>query len=157
MRANGWKLLHVLRLFYTYSATNAYKATQIILILYAFSHGHVGECIQKFPDWPPGARTANCTAVTRCSCIAILWVILVSFAAITLCIASQRVLIVVYFVVDSVRKFWIHPRISLQQAQGLAWPTLFQKGMHLISVTEHNSSSWVLRLFPDCKRFTNLS
>jgi hypothetical protein len=43
-------------------------------------------------------------SATRCSCISILWVILVSFAAITLCIASQRVLIVVYFVIDSVRK-----------------------------------------------------
>jgi hypothetical protein len=32
---------------------------------------------------------------TRCSCIAILWVSLVSFAAITLCVASQRVFIVV--------------------------------------------------------------
>jgi hypothetical protein len=41
---------------------------------------------------------------TRCSCIAILWVSLVSFAAITLCVASQRVFIVVYFVIDSVRK-----------------------------------------------------
>jgi hypothetical protein len=28
----------------------------------------------------------------------------VSFAAITLCVASQRVFIVVYFVIDSVRK-----------------------------------------------------
>jgi hypothetical protein len=39
-------------------------------------------------------------------CIAILWVILVSFAAITVCVASQRVFIVVsvYFVIDSVRK-----------------------------------------------------
>jgi hypothetical protein len=52
-------------------------------------------------DWLPGARTANGTAL--CSCIAILWVSLVSFAAITLCVAS-RVFIVVYFVVDSVRK-----------------------------------------------------
>jgi hypothetical protein len=45
-------------------------------------------------------------SATRCSCIAILWVILVSFAAITLCVASQRVFIVVsvYFVIDSVRK-----------------------------------------------------
>jgi hypothetical protein len=36
----------------------------------------------------------------------------VSFVAITLCVASQRVFIVVnvYFVVDSVRKLWIHPR-----------------------------------------------
>jgi hypothetical protein len=42
----------------------------------------------------------------RCSCIAILWVSLVSFAAIILCDASQRVFIVVsvYFVIDSVRK-----------------------------------------------------
>jgi hypothetical protein len=43
-----------------------------------------------------------CTA--RCSCIAILWFSLVSVAAITLCVASQRVFIVVYFVIDSVRK-----------------------------------------------------
>jgi hypothetical protein len=45
-------------------------------------------------------------SATRCSCIAILWVSLVSFAAITLCIASKRVFIVVsvYFVIDSVRK-----------------------------------------------------
>jgi hypothetical protein len=41
---------------------------------------------------------------TSCSCIAILWVSLVSFAAITLCVASQRVFVVVYFVIDSVRK-----------------------------------------------------
>jgi hypothetical protein len=34
-------------------------------------------------------------SATRCSCIAILWVILVSFAAITLCVASQRAFIVV--------------------------------------------------------------
>jgi hypothetical protein len=45
-------------------------------------------------------------SATRCSCIAILSVSLVSFTAITLCIASQRVFIVVsvYFVIDSVRK-----------------------------------------------------
>jgi hypothetical protein len=46
-------------------------------------------------------RTANGTAVTRCSCIAILWVRLVSFAAITVCVSSERVFI---FVIDSVRK-----------------------------------------------------
>jgi hypothetical protein len=33
-------------------------------------------------------------SATRCSCIAILWVSLVSFAAITLCVASQRVFVV---------------------------------------------------------------
>jgi hypothetical protein len=44
---------------------------------------------------------------TRSSCIAILWVSLVSFVAITLCVASQRVFIIVvivYFVIGSVRK-----------------------------------------------------
>jgi hypothetical protein len=43
-------------------------------------------------------------SATRCSCIAILWVSLMSFAAITLCLDSQRVFIVVHFVIDSVRK-----------------------------------------------------
>jgi hypothetical protein len=44
-------------------------------------------------------------SATRCSCIAILRVSLVSFAAITICFASQRVyvVVVVYFVIDSVR------------------------------------------------------
>jgi hypothetical protein len=55
-------------------------------------------CIQKFPDWLPGAKTANGTAATRCNCIAILWVRLVSFAAITLCVASQQVFVVVVVV-----------------------------------------------------------
>jgi hypothetical protein len=41
----------------------------------------------------------------RCNCIAILWVSLVSFAAVTLCVASQHVfIVVVYFVIDSVRE-----------------------------------------------------
>jgi hypothetical protein len=44
-------------------------------------------------------------STTGCSCIAILWVNLVSFAAVTLSVASQRVfIVVVYFVIDSVRK-----------------------------------------------------
>jgi hypothetical protein len=44
-------------------------------------------------------------SATRCSCIAILWVSLVSFAAIILCVDSQRVfIVVVYFVIDWVRK-----------------------------------------------------
>jgi len=43
-------------------------------------------------------------SATRCSYIAILWVIPVSFANITLCVASQRVFIVVYFDIDSDRK-----------------------------------------------------
>jgi hypothetical protein len=45
-------------------------------------------------------------SATKRSCIAILWVSLVNFAAIILSIASERLLIVVrvYFVIDVVRK-----------------------------------------------------
>jgi hypothetical protein len=64
---------------------------------------NVRGCIHKFPDWPPGARTALG--------VAILWACLVSFAAITLCVASQRVFnVVVYFVMTQSGNFRIHPR-----------------------------------------------
>jgi hypothetical protein len=45
-------------------------------------------------------------SATRCSCTAILWVSLVSFAAIILCVASQRAIpkVSVYFLIGSVRK-----------------------------------------------------
>jgi hypothetical protein len=49
-------------------------------------------------------------SATRCSCIGIVWVSLVSFGAITLCVASSRVFIfVVYFFIDSVRKLLSTP------------------------------------------------
>jgi hypothetical protein len=72
----------------------------------------------QFPDWAPGARTANGIAVTRCNCIVILLVSLVSFAAITLCDASQVFTVVsVYFVIDSIRKLLdtpsYHPSFQL--------------------------------------------
>jgi hypothetical protein len=53
-------------------------------------------------------------SATLCRCIAILWVSLMSFVAITLCVASQRVFIVisVYFVMDSVRKLLDPPSYS---------------------------------------------
>jgi hypothetical protein len=44
-------------------------------------------------------------SATRCNFIAILGVSLVNFTAITLCVASQRVfIVVVYFVIESVQK-----------------------------------------------------
>jgi hypothetical protein len=49
-------------------------------------------------------------SATTCSCIAILFVSPVRFAAITLCVASQLVfvvvVVVVYFVINSVRKLF---------------------------------------------------
>jgi len=53
-------------------------------------------------------------SATRCSCIAILWVSLLRFATITLCVASQPVFIVVsiYSLSTQSGNVWIHPRIS---------------------------------------------
>jgi hypothetical protein len=52
-------------------------------------------------------------SATTCSCIAILWVSLVSFVAITLCVASQRVfIVVVYFFMTQSGNFWIYPHIG---------------------------------------------
>jgi hypothetical protein len=73
---------------------------------------------KNFPDWPPGARMQMVQlSATRCSCIAILWVSLASFAAITLYVASQRVFIFVsvYFVMTQFGNFWIHPRMWLYE------------------------------------------
>jgi hypothetical protein len=57
---------------------------------------------------------------TRCSYIAILWVSLVSFTAITFCVAFQRVLIVVrvYFVVTQSGNIWIHRHTNFR---ALGW------------------------------------
>jgi hypothetical protein len=52
-------------------------------------------------------------SATRCSSISILRVSLVSFAAITLCVASQRVFIVVDFVIDSVWKLLDTPYVCM--------------------------------------------
>jgi hypothetical protein len=63
-------------------------------------------------------------SATRCSRIAILWVSLVSFAAIILCVASHRVF-VVYFFIDSVRKLLDTPSyISLIWSFDLYIPLL---------------------------------
>jgi hypothetical protein len=45
-------------------------------------------------------------SATRCSCITILCVTLVSFAAIIICVASQQVIpkVSIHFVIDSVKK-----------------------------------------------------
>jgi hypothetical protein len=78
------------------------------------THTHTGGCIQKFPDWPLVVRTAMVQlSATRCSCIAILWVSLVSFAARTLCFASQRVFIVVISLSTQSRNFRTYPRVCV--------------------------------------------
>jgi hypothetical protein len=55
-------------------------------------------------------------SATRCSCIAILWVSLLSFAAITLCVTSQQVIpkVSVYFVINSVQELLDTPLYILR-------------------------------------------
>jgi hypothetical protein len=53
----------------------------------------------------------------------------VSFAAITLCVASQRVFIVVYFVIDSVRKLMDTPSYN-----GALLPKALRNGTVLIRI-----------------------
>jgi hypothetical protein len=50
-------------------------------------------------------------SATKCSCIAILWLSLVSFAAIALYVASEWVFIVVISLSTQSGNFWIHLRI----------------------------------------------
>jgi hypothetical protein len=81
-------------------------------------------------------------SATRCNCIVILWVSLVSFAAITLCIASQQVFIVVsvYFVIDSVRKLldtpsnvWIKANEEFKVAKEAHGNCIFQSVINISS------------------------
>jgi hypothetical protein len=83
-------------------------------------------------------------SVTRCSCIAILWVSLVSFAAITLCDASQRVfVVVVYFVIESVRKLLDTPyTLQLKHPVLHAWFELRTFLMRQDSLEKWPSMSW---------------
>jgi hypothetical protein len=73
-------------------------------------------CIRKFPDWPPGELQMVQLSATRCSCITILWANLVSFAPITLYVASQRVFIfvVVCFVMTQSGNVQIYTRICME-------------------------------------------
>jgi hypothetical protein len=74
-------------------------------------------------------------SATRWSCIAILWVSLVSFATITLCIAFQRVFIVimsVYFVMSRSGNFWIHPCMCVYTMTCCV----------LVNATRNNPISW---------------
>jgi hypothetical protein len=87
------------------------------------------------------ACSENCKwygSATSCSCIAILWVSLVSFAAITLYVASQRVFIVFccLFHYDSVRKLLDTPSYCL---------TLTQHSVYFVTVYLRKQLKWFTR------------
>jgi hypothetical protein len=81
----------------------------------------IGRCIQKFPDWPPGARTANGTALWH-------WVQLYCYVVSQssefcrhnpLCCFSTSVYYCCLFL-DSVRKL-----LDIPSYAGSLWPTPF--------------------------------
>jgi hypothetical protein len=93
---------------------------QILDVLHFHQHSNViARCNNTYEGVSKSFRTGSLErelhmvqlSGTRRSCIAILWVSLVSFAAIILYVASQRVFIVVsvYFVINSVRKLFDSP------------------------------------------------
>jgi hypothetical protein len=94
-------------------------------------------------------------SVTRWSCIAILWVSLVSFAAITGCVASRRVFIFVsvYFVIDSVLKLLDTASCNVSEYFVKIWvPYSSRKGgqnvhgeltIYMISIVLPSLSTWL--------------
>jgi hypothetical protein len=88
---NETRSSHYIRMFPTMSFV--WQIDKCVRVSKSFRTGHLEREMQMVQ-----------LSATRCSCIAILRVSLASFAVITVCVASQRVFIVVYFVIDSVRK-----------------------------------------------------
>jgi hypothetical protein len=93
----------------------------------------------------------------RCSCIAILWVSIVSFAAITLCVASQRVFVVVVidFVIDLVRKLLDTPSYVMYVLRGFVLtdkghqqPYQFTKGAYRFRYLQNAQTSLHNSPFP---------
>jgi hypothetical protein len=78
-------------------------------------------------------------SATRCSCIAIFLISLMSFVAITICVASQRVfvvVVVVYLVMIQSKNFLIHPRIYLYwHVQSLKVQNRFRLNLVLLVIT----------------------
>jgi len=91
-------------------------------------------------------------SATRCSSKAISWVSLVSFAAITLCVASQRVfIVVVYFVMTQSGNFWIHPRVMSflwiyfpAHTNFLLFTGLTPHSDGVLYLTEENTTEWAV-------------
>jgi hypothetical protein len=85
------------------------RPTGIAPSLYRLSYpgSYLRGCIQKFTDWPPGAITANDTAL--CHYVQLYRCFVSQSSEFCrynpLCCFSTSVFVVVYFVIDSVRKF----------------------------------------------------
>jgi hypothetical protein len=90
---------------------------------------HVIGCIQKFPDWPPGARTANGTAPCHEVQLYLYFVSQSSeFCRHNHLCCSQRAFIAVsiYFVMTQSGNFWIHPHRKGRRERKLNYASLKQ-------------------------------
>jgi hypothetical protein len=105
------------------------------------------EYIQPFTAYEQELQMVQLSA-TRCSCIATLWVRLVNFAAITLCIASQRVFIVVsvYFAMDSVRKLLDTPSYNTGCVR--PWSPTARSEVNVKDARNETSCHWGSRINP---------
>jgi hypothetical protein len=111
--------------FPTCDSTLAHTSNCCVFFLSVLYNNLCGVHMRVYPKasglaaWSKNCKWYSSLPAIRCSCITILWVSLMSFAAITLCVASQQVFVVVYFVIDSVQElldiplygavFLIHP------------------------------------------------
>jgi hypothetical protein len=92
-------------------------------------------------------------SATRCSCFVIFWVRLMSFAAITLYVASQRVIpkVNIYFVIDSVRKL-LDTHSYMRRILFLRWFPQLPVIMPSEIETFRESGSWELPCLAANKR-----
>jgi hypothetical protein len=103
-------------------------------------------------------------SATRCSCIAILWVSLVSFAATTLYVASQReyiiiiiiIIIIILFISLSTQSgnFWIHPRTCTQRMT-FEERVAFEKQRVSVHCHQHNQNFYPSTTVQVCSNVTS--
>jgi hypothetical protein len=96
-------------------------------------------------------------SATSCSRIAIVWISLMSFAAITLYVASQWVFIVVsvYFIIDPVRKLLDTSSYMFVVQTKLAYITATQNNR--ISLGEENSKLLLSFLYRERRNYYHIS
>jgi hypothetical protein len=98
-----FRWLHFLEYFYDFK--NVYEG-----VFRSFQTGHLERELQMVQF-----------SATKCSCIAIPWVSLVSFTAIALCVASQWIIpkVSLHFVMTQSGNFWIHVFFFLFNCQSM--------------------------------------
>jgi hypothetical protein len=113
-----WSLAKLLKMSFPHLDNFKYEG-----VSKSFQTGHLEQELQMIQ-----------LSATGCSCIAILWVSLMSHVAITLCVASQKV-VVVYFVINSVQKlldtcsYDQHKLTQWATCHGLKVPDLYLEGI----------------------------